>query len=71
MKKRLFLCLLALLSALLFCACAREGKPLFYQTEHDHVWSASYDVAPTEGNVVSEQVRYCKICHAEQTHPKQ
>ncbi len=70
MKKRLFLCFVILL-ALFLSACAGEGAPVVYVTEHEHVWGASYDVAPADGGAVTEQVRYCKICHAEQPPPKQ
>lgn len=70
MKKHLFLCLVVLL-ALLLSACAGEGAPVVYTTEHEHVYGASHDVAPADGGAVTEQVRYCKICHAEQVYPKQ
>ena len=70
MKKRLFCLLLAALLPLL-CACASEGAPLSYEIEHQHAFGASHDVAPGDGGEVTEQVRYCKICHAEQVHPKQ
>ena len=71
MKKRLFLCVAFLLASLLLCACASEGRAQAYQTEHEHSFGASYDVAPADGGEVTQQVRYCKICHAEQIHPKQ
>lgn len=71
MRKRLFLCLLALLALLLFGACAGEGASVSYKTDHEHVYGASFDVEPAEGGMITEQVRYCKICHAEQVHPKQ
>ena len=71
MKKRLFLSMLLLLAVLLFSACAGEGEPTAYQTEHRHVFGASYDILPEDGGEVTHQVRYCKICHAEQIHPKQ
>ena len=71
MKKRLFLCVLLMLALLLFCACASEGRPVTYQTEHEHSYGASHDIAPADGGEVTQQVRYCKICHAEQIHPKQ
>ena len=70
MKKRLLLCLLVLLT-LLACACAAEGDPVAYQTEHEHSFGASVDIAPADGGAVTQQVRYCKICHLEQVHPKQ
>ncbi len=71
MKKRLFFCVSVLLALLLFSACAVEGEPMAYQTEHRHVFGASYDVVPEDGGEVTHQVRYCKICHLEQIHPKQ
>ncbi len=70
MRKRLFCLLLAALT-LLLCACAGESAPEAYQTDHAHVYGASYDVAPADGGAVTQQVRYCKICHQEQIHPKQ
>jgi hypothetical protein len=71
MKKRVLFCLLSLLAALLFSACAGEGSPEPYQIEHEHSFGASHDIAPEDGGEVTEQVRYCKICHQEQIHPKQ
>ena len=70
MKKRLFLSVILLLAVLL-CACASEGRAQAYQAEHEHSFGASYDIAPADGGEVTQQVRYCKICHAEQIHPKQ
>lgn len=69
MKKRLFLCLLVLL-LLALCACGEEGETVPYETEHEHIFGASYDILPEEGGALTQQVRYCKICHAEQVHPK-
>ncbi len=71
MKKRLFLWVPLLLALLLFSACAGEGDTLPYETEHRHSFGASYDIVPEDGGEVTHQVRYCKICHAEQIHPKQ
>ena len=70
MKKPFVLCLLLLLT-LVFCACSGESTPAPYQIEHEHSFGASHDIAPEEGGEVMQQVRYCKICHAEQVHPKQ
>ena len=70
MKKRLFCLLLAALM-LLLPACASEGAAVAYETEHEHAYGASFDIAPTDGGAVTQQVRYCKICHKEQIHPKQ
>ncbi|MBQ8357588.1 MAG: hypothetical protein IJX39_07250 [Clostridia bacterium] len=55
----LFMCLL--------CACAGESKPVAYEdAEHTHVYGHWYDSAE-EG----VRVRYCKICHAEETEGKE
>ena len=70
MKMQIILCLLLLLT-LVFCACGGEGSPTPYQAEHEHSFGASHDIAPEEGGEVTQQVRYCKICHKEQIHPKQ
>ena len=59
MRKRLFLCLLALL-ALVLCACASVGEPTPYNKEHEHLYGFWYESA--DGG----RVRYCKICFAEQ-----
>ena len=71
MKKRLFLCVLMLCVLLLLSACAGEGEPTAYATDHKHAFGASFDIVPEDGGEVTEQVRYCKICHQEQIHPKQ
>ena len=68
--KKILLCLLLLLT-LGFCACGGEGTPVPYQVEHEHSFGASHDIAPEQGGEVTHQVRYCKICHKEQIHPKQ
>lgn len=60
MRKAIFAAVLAAL-LLLLCACG-GGKETPYASEHDHVWGFWYNTE-TEG----EQVRYCKICMAEQT----
>ena len=70
MKKSLFLCLLVLLM-LLVCACAGGNDPVMYQTEHEHSFGASHDIQSLDGGEVTQQVRYCKICHAEQILPKE
>ena len=60
---------LALLLCVLMTSCASEGLPQEYTAEHEHVYGYWYDVAPAEGETVTQQVRYCKICHAPQTRP--
>ena len=59
MRKAIFAVILVAL-LLLLCACG--SKETSYAAEHDHVWGFWYNTE-TEG----EQVRYCKICMAEQT----
>ena len=70
-----FLTLLALvlLCISLLCACASQGEPAAYDTgEHTHVYGKWCDAAPTEeGAAVTHEVRYCKICHAEETRSKE
>ena len=60
MRKTVFALLLAALIAVLGACDA--GKEVAYGAEHEHIWGFWYDTE-TEG----EQVRYCKICMAEQT----
>ena len=60
MRKTVFALLLAALMAVL-SACG-AGEEVTYVTEHEHVWGFWYNTR-TEG----EQVRYCKVCMAEQT----
>ena len=55
---------LALLLCVLMVSCAAEGLPQEYTTEHEHVYGFWYDAQSDDG--VRRQVRYCKICHAEQ-----
>ena len=50
---------------LLLGSCAGQGKPIAYETEHNHVFGYWYD-STEEGT----QVRYCKICQLEQTRKK-
>ena len=66
------LALLLLLSCALL-SCAGEGDPITYNgQEHTHVYGHWYDAAPeTEGGAVTHEVRYCKICHAEDVRVKE
>ena len=67
----------ALLALLLLClsvsACTADGAPQPYSTGAcTHSFSGTwYDVAPAEGEEVTEQVHYCRICHAAETRPKE
>ena len=64
---------LAVLCALLLVACTANGEPQAYANgECVHSFSGQwYDVAPAEeGAPVTEQVHYCRICHAAETRPK-
>lgn len=60
----------ALLAALLvmLCSCSGEGEPVPYDDPtHRHVYGHWHEaVAPTDTQQ-GQRVRYCKICHAEQT----
>lgn len=67
MRKRLFCLLLLLCLAAGLCACDGAGEPVVYNTPHEHVFGFWYDVDAPEGQAPDTQVRYCKICHAEQT----
>ena len=70
-----FCVIFLVLAALLLCvACAADGEPQSYDTEnHAHSFSGEwYDVAPAEeGAPVTEEVHYCRICHAAETRPKE
>ena len=60
----LLLCLLA--------ACAADGEPEAYlPAEHTHTYGYWYDAAPEEGDTAPRQVRYCRICHAEEVRVKE
>ena len=57
-----------LLVVLLLCACDVAGDPVPYADEdHKHVYGHWYDVVPVTCVQAGTQVRYCKLCHAEQT----
>ena len=69
-------CVIALLLALLACAllaCAQTGDPVTYgEGEHTCVFGHWCDAAPdAEGGAVTKEVRYCKICHTEETREKE
>ena len=59
----------ALLLALVFllCACATRSGVLSYTEEHTHVYGHWYDTTPVTCQEAGARVRYCKICHAEQS----
>ena len=66
-----FLLILVLLAGVL-CACAGKGDGTPYTEEHTHTFGHWYDAEPeSEGAPVTLQVRYCKICHAEETRAKE
>ena len=60
-KALIFLLALALLA---LGGCAGAGDAVAYDTEHEHVYGFWYDAQSDDG--ARRQVRYCKICHAEQ-----
>ena len=66
------LAILALISCL-FCACAGEGTPTPYEIgEHTHVYGYWHDAVPeAEGEPVTKEVRYCKICNQEELREKE
>jgi hypothetical protein len=52
--------------------CGGKGEPIPYEREHTHVYGDWYDAAPeSEDSSVTERVRYCKICRAEETRTKE
>ncbi len=76
MKISLRFCAVLALLLLLSCAllaCAGEGDPTAYENEaHTCVFGHWYDAAPEgEGQPVTHEVRYCKICHAEDVREKE
>ncbi|MBQ8340997.1 MAG: hypothetical protein IJY22_01300 [Clostridia bacterium] len=75
MKNKLKYCIigLALLLCISFVGCEDDGAPIAYAAENcvhsfGDTW---YDVAPAEGEAVTEQVHYCRICHAAEVRPKE
>ena len=66
MKKHILaLCLTALLIVL--ASCASMGAPVLYaDAEHEHVYGFWYDEVVCDCRHAGEQVRYCKVCLAEQ-----
>jgi hypothetical protein len=70
------LCVTALILCLLLLgtSCTLSGEVLPYDSgSHAHSFSGQwFDVAPaTEGAPVTEEVHYCRICHAAETRPKE
>lgn len=59
----------ALLLALLFllCACGARDGVHAYTEEHTHVYGHWYDATPATCQTSGVRVRYCKICHVEQS----
>ena len=70
-----FCAVFAILALLLFllCACATQGEPTLYAVEaHTHIYGHWYDAAPeAEGEPVTKEVRYCKICNCEELRDKE
>lgn len=76
MKAYLRLCAVfvsLMLLAGILSACADVGDPVTYgEIDHTHVYGHWYDVAPEEdGEPVTRQARYCKICHDEDIREKE
>ncbi len=59
----------ALLLALLFllCACGARDGVHAYTEEHTHVYGHWYDATPATCQTSGVRVRYCKICHVQQS----
>lgn len=62
--------------ALVLCgltACAGEGRTVVYaEQEHTCAFGRWSDAAPeSEGAPITHEVRYCKVCHAEETRVKE
>ena len=58
-----------LLLLAVLASCASEGEPTPYAGEHVHTYGPWQDAAETaaDGTVrPAGEVRYCKICHAEE-----
>ena len=67
MRKRVFLLLLTVLPAMLLFACRAQQETIEYEAEHAHIYGYWYDAVSEDCTVQRLQVRYCKLCHAEQT----
>ncbi|MBQ3482728.1 MAG: hypothetical protein IJA78_00970 [Clostridia bacterium] len=66
MRKRILALLCAILAVVL-TACAGPGSPVLYVDEtHEHVYGFWYDVKTLTCVSEGEQVRYCKVCLAEE-----
>ncbi|MBE6702276.1 MAG: hypothetical protein E7585_02550 [Ruminococcaceae bacterium] len=66
--------LVLLLLASMLCACAGEDKPVDYAGEHIHTFGSWLDAVETaeDGTVTpAGQIRYCKICNAEEIRAKE
>lgn len=59
----------ALFLALLFllCACSARKGVHAYTEEHTHVYGYWYDATPATCQASGVRVRYCKICHVQQS----
>ncbi len=58
-----------LLLALLFSLCACNGGSdgiSYADPDHRHIYGQWYDVTPVTCTAAGAQVRYCKLCHAEE-----
>ena len=68
--KLLVLPLCVILLAATLCACSGEGAPTDYASENcNHVWGEWHDAVETAEDssaTPAGQVRYCKICGAEE-----
>ena len=69
------ICVILLALSLLLCglsACTENSEAIDYANEpHTHIFGYWYDVALTEGEDAPRQVRYCRICHAEDVRVKE
>ncbi len=63
-KWRILLVITAL--CVLFCACSAGDAEPYADETHEHVYGYWYEVTALSCCDEGEEVRYCKICHAEQ-----